>query len=350
MKFGGHEIKNFGPPYIIAEIGANHNGDMDLARRLIDAAQQAGCHAAKFQSWSKESIFSRKTYEDNYFLEDDYRDRTDYSLEQIVEAFSVSEEELRLLKAHCDEVGITFCCTPFSSREVDFLVDELGVEFLKIASMDCNNYPFLDTIARKNVPAILSTGLSAMHEIERAVAVFENAGNRDLVILHCVAQYPPKPDNVNLNNIDMLRDSYPDYPVGFSDHTLGTAVPLAAIAKGACVIEKHFTLDKEMFGWDHKVSATPDEMAEIVEQGNAIVRALGSYNRVVTEDDLVKRTAFRRSIVAARKIPTGKTIERADLDFKRPGTGIPPENLDSIIGRAAKRDIEFDSMLASEDF
>lgn len=350
MKFSGIEIGNFKEPYVIAEIGANHNGDVEFAKKMIDVARDIGCHSAKFQSWSKESIFSRQVYEENYFLGDDYRDRNDYTLEEIVEEFSTSPEELAELKAYCDSIGIGFSSTPFCAAEVDFLVDELDVDFIKIASMDCNNYPFLDYVARKKKPVVLSTGLSAMHEIARAVDTIESAGNREIVILHCIAQYPPVVEHTNLNNIDMLRENFPEYPVGFSDHSIGTTMPLAAIVKGACLIEKHFTLDKDMFGWDHKVSATPYEMAAIVEQGKVIPKALGSYRRTVTEADILKRTAFRRSVVAAQDLPAGHKIERADLDLKRPGTGIAPERLDSIVGRITKREIKFDRMLTEDDF
>ena len=200
IKLNGFEVDNFRPPYVIAEIGSNHNGDIKLAKKLIDSAKTAGCHSAKFQSWTKLSIFSRQVYDDNYFLADDYRDRTDYTLEEIVDAYSTSENELRDLKSYCDDVGIVFSCTPFSESEVDFLVDELKVSFLKLASMDCNNYPFLEYVAAKNLPTILSTGLSAIHEIDQAVEIFETQNNKSLILLHCVAQYPPAPENINLNN------------------------------------------------------------------------------------------------------------------------------------------------------
>lgn len=350
MKLCGYDVSNFSSPFVIAEIGANHNGDMSLARKLVDAAKDSGCHSVKFQSWSASSIFSKVVFEDNHFLADDYRDRKDYTLKNIVDEFSVSSEQLRELKHYCDKVNIDFSCTPFSFPEVDFLVDDLDVAFVKVASMDINNSTFLDYIARKGKPVVLSTGLAAAHEIDQAVETFEAAGNRDLILLHCVAQYPPKIENINLNNLDMLRNTYPDYPVGFSDHTIGTAIPLAAIAKGACMIEKHFTLDKEMFGWDHKVSGTPEEMAEIVSEGRKISQALGSFRRVVSEEDLVSRSAFRRSIVSARSIPKGKIIEREDLEFKRPGTGIPPNELTMVIGRTATQDIDEDQLLTGEDF
>ncbi len=350
MKIGDFDIQNFGSPYFIAEIGANHNGDVDLAKKLIDAAKAAGWHAAKFQSWSKESIFSRKVYEENFFLSDDYRNRTDHTLESIVEKFSTPADDLRELSNYCASVGIDFCCTPFSKDEADLLVDELKVPFIKVASMDCNNYQFLDYLARKGIPVVLSTGLAALHEIDRAVETIQKVGNDQLVLLHCVAQYPPKLENVNLNNIDLLRDTFPDIEVGYSDHTIGTAIPLAALAKGACLIEKHVTLDKEMFGWDHKVSATPDEMAKIATEGMDIVKSLGNKRRIVSPEDLTTREAYRRSIVSARAIPEGKVIERADLDVKRPGTGLSPEHIHLLVGRLARRNIEADVVISEDDY
>lgn len=350
MKLGKSDINNFGQPYVIAEIGSNHNGDIDLAYELINQAKEAGCSCVKFQSWTKGTIFSKQVYVDNYFLGDDYRSRTDYTLEQIVDKFSVSEQELLLLKNYCIKQDIDFASTPFSKSEVDFLVDVLNVSFIKVASMDLNNYPFLDYIARKGKPVILSTGFGTLSEIDKAIETIELAGNTQIIILHCVSVYPPKDENVNLNNLDMLRHNYPEYPVGFSDHTIGTAIPLAAVAKGACLIEKHFTLDKEMFGWDHQVSATKDEMTKIVADAKQIVKSLGSYRRVVSDEEKVKMNAYRRSVVAARDIPLGKIIETADLDVKRPGTGLSPGAIPLIVGRVAKRAIAYDALLQTEDF
>jgi N-acetylneuraminate synthase len=349
MKFGERVIANFGKPYVIAELGSNHNGDMELARRLIVQAKGAGCDCVKFQSWTKDSIFSKSVYENNYFLKDDYRNRSDFTLEQIVEEFSISEQELLAMRDFCREVGIDCASTPFSQRETDFLTDTLDAPFIKIASMDLSNYPFLDYIARKGRPVVLSTGLSTLTEIDKAVSVIEEANNRQIVLLHCVSVYPPRDEIVNLNNIDMLRDNYPDYPVGFSDHTIGTDIPLAAVAKGACVIEKHFTLDKNMFGWDHKVSATRDEMTAIVRGSERIHAALGSYRRVLSEEERQNIASYRRSIVAARAIKAGSTIARADLDLKRPGTGIQPESLPLIIGKVARRDIAADTLITADD-
>lgn len=350
MIIGQHDVKNFGTPYIIAELGANHNGDMDLAKKLILKAKEAGCNCVKFQSWSKNTIFSKKVYEDNYFLNDDYRNRNDYTLEQIVEAFSVSEQELYSMKLFCDEVGIDFTSTPTSKKEVNFLVERCNAPFIKVASMDLNNYSFLEYIATKNIPIVLATGLSELYEIDKAVKTIENAGNHNISILHCVSVYPPAMNDVNLKNIEMLRSNYPEYPIGFSDHTLGTEISMAAVALGACIIEKHFTLDKNMFGWDHKVSADFEEMKTIVQGAHNINIALGTSRRVLGQKELSQRDAFRRSIVASRDIPQGKTIKQDDLDVKRPGTGIEPQYLNMIVGKVAKRDIGYDELIQMEDF
>jgi sialic acid synthase SpsE len=341
------KVADFSKPYIIAELGSNHNGDMELARKLILAAKEAGADCVKFQSWSKESIFSRKTYEDNYFIADDYRNRTDYTLEAIVEAYSISEEELLQMKKLSDELGLDCTSTPFSRKEVDFLVNVLHAPFIKIASMDLNNYPFLEYVAGKGKPIVISTGLSELYEIDKAIRTIERAGNKNIVILHCVSIYPPKDEQVNLNNIDTLRAMYPQYPIGFSDHTLGISIPIASVVKGVCLIEKHFTLDKNMEGWDHKVSANPEEMKLICSETRRVYESLGS-TRIQVQERPDRIESFRRSIVTTRAIKAGDVIKREDLDFKRPATGISPEFIDFVIGRVAKTDIEFDKPLTKD--
>lgn len=349
MLIAGREVGNFRNPYIIAELGANHNGDRALAKKLIDAAKKAGCDCVKFQSWTKDTIFSRGVYENNYFLKDDYRSRKDYTLEQIVEAFSMTEEKLREVHAYCQKIGMAMTSTPFSKREVDFLVKELKVPFLKIASMDLNHTTLIAYAASSGLPIVLSTGFGTLQEIKEAVQSSEGAGNRNIVILHCVSAYPPPDDEVHLNNIETLQNLFPDYPIGFSDHTLGIPIALAAVAKGASMIEKHFTLDKNMFGWDHKISATPEEMTALVEGARRIPKALGSKDRIRGEGEKERMSAYRRSVVAAKKIPKGKALEEKDLDFKRPGTGISPNRYQELLGKRVKKDIEFDRLIFLED-
>lgn len=346
MKFS--QVKEYSRPYVIAEIGANHNGDMDLAIKMIDSAKECGADCVKFQSWTKDSIFSKKVYGDNYFLRDDYRNRTDYTLEEIVDKYHIGEEQHRQLKAYCDSIKIEFTSTPFSKAEVDLLVDELDVPFVKVASMDLNNVPFLKYIASKGKPVVISTGLCGIGDVSEAVSVLKNYGCDDIYLLHCVSIYPPKDDQVNLNNIDLLRMAF-GLPTGYSDHTLGTIAPIMSIAKGVCIIEKHFTLDKNMVGWDHKVSANPEELKQICEAAEHGYQMLGSYAKVVNEDQ-ERRDAFQRSIVAARRILKGEVIKEEDIDYKRPGTGIPPKYYEFIIGKTAKRDIEYDELLQMSDF
>lgn len=346
MKF--IEAKEYGQPYIIAEIGANHNGDMKLAKKLIDTAIECGADCVKFQSWTKDSIFSRKVYDDNYFLRDDYRNRTDYTLEEIVDKYHISEEQHKELKAYCDEHNIEFASTPFSKEEVDLLVDELDVPFIKIASMDLNNIPFLLYVSKKGKPVVLSTGLCPMSDVALAVETLKEGGCRDIILLHCVSIYPPEDGQVNLNNIDMLRTCF-GVMVGYSDHTIGTVAAIMSIAKGVCIIEKHYTIDKKLTGWDHKISADPFELKTICDAARVGYKMLGSYEKVVNED-AERKEAFQRSIVAANEIKSGSVITENDITYKRPGTGISPKYYQYIIGRTAKRDIGYDQILNQEDF
>ena len=315
-----------GKPYIIAEVGSNHNGDLELAYRLIEKAKEAGADCVKFQSWNKNTIFSKKTYEDNFFLADDYRNRKDYTLEEIVDKYSINFEQHIAIKEYCDKVGIEFNSTPFSKQEVELLVDELDVPFIKIASMDLNNIPFLKYIAGKKKPVVLSTGLGALADVDEAVRCLEENGCNEIVLLHCISIYPPKDNEANLDNIDMLKNTF-GYPVGYSDHTLGTIAPIMAIAKRACIIEKHFTLDKNMEGWDHKVSADIDDLKTIVEAAVRGSEMLGRKRKYIIESQ-ERREAFQRSIVAAKDI----------------------EYLNFVIGKRAKRDIKYDEIIKMEDF
>ena len=318
------------PPFIVADIGANHNGDMDLCRCLIDAAVKCNVDAVKFQSWTDKSLLSRKDRENTEFLEE-------------VKRYQLTLEQHLEIQEYCKSKGITFFSTPFSMAEADML-EEMDVPFFKIASMDINHLPFLRHVARKERSMIVSTGMATLGEIERAVDVIRGEGNEQIVLLHCVSLYPPDFDVVNLRNIQMLSDVF-DVPVGFSDHTIGFGCPLAAIALGACVIEKHFTLDKGMEGWDHAVSADPMEMAVIVQEGRNIWRSLGSYQRTVSEGEVEKAQFFRRSLVVKHAMKAGDVIAEQELDFKRPGTGIRPDEMSYVLGRRLASDIEEDEVL-----
>lgn len=324
-----------GHTYVIAEIGANHNGDMGLARESIRAAKAAGADAAKFQSWDT-GLFARGFYDENP------------GLEEQVSAYAVAGDEMRALAEYCEEVGIDFASTPFSRREVAEL-DALSPPFIKIASMDLNNDHLLRAAAAKGRSIVLSTGFARMGEIEHALSTLESEGHTDTTLLHCIALYPPPGDDyVNLRNIEMLRDTF-GYPVGFSDHTKGIEVTLAAIALGASVIEKHFTLDKTMDGWDHAVSADPEELAVITSAARRIPAALGERRRVISEAEDNQGRVMRRSIVAARALPAGHVLTAEDLDYRRPGTGITPNDSGRVVGQVLTRDLKADELLCESD-
>ena len=345
-KFSYKKLQNR-KPYIVAEIGSNHNGDINLCKRIIDSAKKNGADCIKLQTFTDKSIFSEKNYNDNYFIADDYRKRKDTNLRKIVKKYSLNNKQIKIIKTYCKRINIDFSATPFSNKEVDFL-HKLNVNFIKIASMDLNNYELIKHIAKKKLPIVLSVGMGNLSEIDEAIRVIESQNNFKIIILYCVSIYPPKNSDFNLKNIITLKKNY-NYPVGFSDHSIGTDLSLAAVALGACFIEKHFTFDKKMEGWDHKISSDPKELKVITSGSKNIHEALGSY-RINRVENIDRIEAFRRSIVARKKIKKGQVIKKNMLDFKRPGTGLSPRNINRIIGKKIKRTIKFDEILKEEDF
>ncbi len=329
----GKTVFNFCEPYIIAEIGANHNGDIDLAKKIIDEAVACGCDAVKFQSWTPDSIVSREEYDRNQKYNDSPKKHFG-SLREMVEKYYLTTEQHYELDIYCRSKGVDFCSTPFTNAETD-LLEKLNVPFYKIASMDVNNLDFLKYVSGKGKPVVLSTGMSTLGEIERALNVITKEGNDDIVLLHCISIYPPLYEDIHLNNIPMLHQTF-GYPVGFSDHTIGYAIPLASVALGSCLIEKHFTLDKDMPGWDHEISANPEEMRVICSEAKNITKSLGCFKRMVSNAEEEKKKKFRRSAVSRIDMPIGHIISEDEIDFKRPGTGISPDQAEFIIGRTIK--------------
>lgn len=333
----GKVISEYGVPYVIAEVNSSHNGNPDIAKKMIDAAVEAGCDCVKFQSWSTESLYSRTYYKKNPIAK------------RFVEKLSMSSETLKEMADYCKEKGISFSSTPYSKEEVDFLAEKCDVPFIKISSMEVNNPEFLEYIAGKNVPIVLSTGMAEYEEVLRAVSIIESAGNRNVAILHCVSIYPTPLESANINNIVGLRELLPNYPIGFSDHTIGDEAAVAATVLGAAILEKHITLDSSRIGMDNQMAMEPEPLKELVRKCKMIPSALGVKRRELLPEEVRQRDNMRRSIIVTRDIRAGEIICRSDLDVKRPGTGISPERMDEIIGCTVKNDVESDTILLQSD-
>ncbi len=333
----GTVISDYGRPYIVSEVNSSHNGSMELAKLMIDASVDIGCDCVKFQSWSVSSLYSRTYYDANPISK------------RFVKKFSMSSEQLKELADYCKERGISFSSTPYSEEEVDFLVEECNAPYIKIASMELNNPKFLKYIGQKHVPVILSTGMSTMDEVDEAVGVLHEAGVKQMTVLHCVSIYPTILTNVNLNNILGLRERIRIHPVGFSDHTEGDAAAIAATALGACVIEKHLTLDKSKVGMDNGMATEPAEFKALVSKCRDVQVAMGSKERKLIQQELDQRKNMRRSIVATRDINIGEIITETDLYAKRPGIGIPPNEIETVVGKRAKSNILADTVIMPED-
>lgn len=323
-------------PYFIAEVNSSHSGNIEVAKEMCLKAKESGCNCVKFQSWSPESLYSKSYYDKNPIAK------------RIVQKFSIKPDDLREISDYCQSIGIDFSSTPYSEEEVDFLVDKCNVPFIKIASMEINNYDFLRYIANKKIPMILSTGMAEKQEVEKAVKVIEETGNNQLIILHCISIYPAPPETINLKNISWLKDEFKQYPIGFSDHTLGYEVACGAIALGATVIEKHFTLDKSKMGMDNNMAIEPSEMKALTSACKNVFIALGSPERIVLDIEYKQRENMRRSVVAAKDLKKGSVISRKDLVLKRPGTGITADKIEEIIGCKLNQDVLGDTLILED--
>jgi sialic acid synthase SpsE len=333
---GGAVIENHGKPYFIAELNTSHFGKIDIAKEMIVAAKAAGCDCVKFQSWSSTTLYSNTYYRKNPVAK------------RFVDKFSLSPIQLKELADFASKNDIAFASTPYSRDEVDFLLEECQAPFIKVASMEINNLPFLEYISKKSAPIILSTGMAYPDEIDRAVGCIRSAGNHRICLMHCISVYPAETSMANLNNIITLRQRYPELAIGYSDHTLGVATPTAAVALGAAVIEKHFTMDANKIGMDNQMAMEPNDFSKMIAACYEAWLALGSKDRVVSEVELAQRLNMRRSVVSSRSIAAGTTITADDLDFKRPGDGYSPAELNQVIGRKALKDIGFDEVIYAD--
>jgi N-acetylneuraminate synthase len=343
---GRHAVRRVGaghPCFVIAEAGVNHNGEIDQALRLIDAAAEAGADACKFQTFSADRLVTRHADKAAYQKETTGAGESQHAMLKRLELSPADHE--RLL-AHATARGLTFLSTPFDPESLDLLVT-LGVPAIKIGSGEITNLPLLELAARAGKPIILSTGMSYLGEVERAVRAIQAQGEVPLVLLHCVSSYPARPADVNLRAMATLQQAF-GLPVGYSDHTLGIAVTIAAIALGACVIEKHFTLDRTLPGPDHRASLEPAELAAMVRAARDVEAALGDGQKRPTPGEMDTIRVARKSIVSSVEIPAGTTITARMLAIKRPGTGISPAEMDRVIGRVARTSIPADTVVEWE--
>lgn len=342
IKIGNRVIGRGQKCFIIGEIGSNHNRNKGVVRKLIDAAAQAKFDAVKFQIYDPQEAFSKNVTTTDVGLEHMYgkcawwevaRDRILMPREWFPEMFDYAREK-----------GLIVFSTVHRVEDFDFLL-KLGVDLFKIASIDCHHLPLLKEVAKLNKPLIISTGMATTKEIDETVKTLVGAGNKKLSLLHCISCYPPNPSFINLKNIMMLKQRY-GFPVGYSDHSIGNTFSVAAVALGACIIEKHITLDRKTKGPDHHFALEPKDMRELVDSVRGVELALGGFGRILSEDDLAARIMIRRSIVARRDIKKDDPITLEAIKFARPGDGISPNLFAKLEGCRAKKDIAAEEILS----
>ncbi len=338
-----------GRAYVIAEAGPNHNGDPALARQLVDKAAEAGSDAVKFQLFDLDEIVSDQTP-----LADYQKRSGESNQKEMLRSLLLPHDVFRSLKSHAEQKGMDFLTTPFDAGSAEFLAS-LGVKAMKIGSGEITNLPFLRKVAALGVYMILSTGMSTLEEVRDAVAIFADAGT-PYALLHCVSAYPAPVDQINLRVMETLRSEF-TVPVGYSDHTLGIDVAVTAAVLGAEIIEKHFTLDRTMTGPDHAASLEPDELKEMIriikdpaalKQSTIVQEALGTGEKKCQPCELNTRDVARRSLVLTRDGKVGETITKDMIAIKRPGTGIAPKELETVIGRTLARAMPVGAVLIRE--
>ncbi|BAO31146.1 acetylneuraminic acid synthetase [Sulfuritalea hydrogenivorans sk43H] len=347
IRLGSRVVDSLSKPYVIAEIGVNHEGSMDQAKRLIDLARQGGADAAKFQSYKAGTLASK--HSPSYWDTTKEPTRSQYALFQKYDNFG--PDEYRALAEHCRQTGIDFLSTPFDDEAIEFL-DPL-VPFFKIASADLTNIPFLRKVAAKGKPVVLSTGASTLGEVDVAVEALTQAGCADIALLHCILNYPTDNANAHLRMIEGLKRAYPRNIIGYSDHTLPDDAMTSLVAAhllGAVIIEKHFTHDKALPGNDHYHAMDQHDLARFVALAETVHVLLGpTDHKAPIATEAISRKNARRSIVLARDVTAGQRLTAADLTYKRPGTGVSPMHWDEVLNRCAAAALQADHVLQWQD-
>ncbi|MDD5439077.1 MAG: N-acetylneuraminate synthase family protein [Candidatus Omnitrophica bacterium] len=343
ISIGAKKIGDGHPCFILAEAGCNHNGNLGIARQLIDSAVAARADAVKFQTYKADRLYSKKTPMMAHFRAT-MKAGPDATMYDLIKATELAWEYHAPLVEYSKKKGIMFLSTPFDEKAVDYL-EKYNVPAYKIASFEMTHFPLIRKAARTGKPVILSTGMSTLGDIEKALSVIRAEGNDRVILLHCVSNYPAKPEDCNLRVIQTLKSAF-GYPVGISDHTPGIEVPKIAVAIGANLIEKHITVDRSLPGPDHYFSLTPDDLKSLVKASRNVEAMLGSPYKRCTEAEEPMKKIGRRSLVAAKDIPAGAKVTPTMLAVKRPGYGLPTELSDILIGSRTTRDIEEDEPLS----
>lgn len=325
---------------IIAEAGVNHNGDVNIAFQLCDAAKEAGADVVKFQTWKTEDIITKNVAQAEYQKENTGVQESQFDM---LKKLELTQDEFRQVKKHCDEIGIQFASTADEAGSLDFLMS-LGIPFIKIGSGEIGNISYLRYMGSKKMPVILSTGMSSLADIDISLQALRAGGATDITLLHCTTSYPCVFENVNLNAMNTIREAF-KLPVGYSDHTLGSTVAVAAVAMGATVLEKHLTLDKDMEGPDHKASADPEEFKAYVKAIRDIEAAMGDGRKIPTVDEKEISKVVLKRIVAKREIKKGQIITEDDIDVKRNDRGLMANMWDYVVKKRAIRDYMVDEAI-----
>jgi N,N'-diacetyllegionaminate synthase len=345
LRIGKRLVGEAQPCFLAAEVGINHNGDMDLAHRSIDAAVEAGADAVKFQNYHTEDFLSDRTLTHEYVSQGKTVVESQFDMFKRCE---LAPEKLRELHEHCNQRSVIFFSTPTSETGIQELI-EIGVPLLKNGSDYLVNLPLIRAMARTGLPAVISTGMATLDDVKDAVEAFRGAGGKDLILLHCTSSYPTPPEDVHLRKIGAFSAAF-DCAVGLSDHTEGNVAAIGSVALGACMIEKHFTLDKNLPGPDHRFSADPMEFRTLVESVRSMEKSLGSAELKPSASEQLGRSDYRLSCVAARELPAGRCLVASDIAFRRPGFGFPPKQLDTLIARELVRTVPPGHVFLPEDF
>lgn len=330
--------------YVIAEAGVNHNGSVKNAFKMIDCAKECGCDCIKFQTFKADALVTSNAPKADYQMRNTNGSNTQF---EMLKSLELNDREFEKLKAHCDEIGIEFMSTPFDIESVDVL-EKIGVTRYKISSGDINNKQLLQYVAKTGKSMVVSTGMSTIEEVTKAVDWIEQVGNHQITLLHCTSNYPTSYDEVNMKAMQTLQQNF-GYPIGYSDHTKGDLASIVAVAMGATVIEKHFTLDKNMEGPDHKASLNVEELKEMVDDIRAVETIMGNGVKQPMKSELNTRIVARKSVVLAHNIQKGEILKKEDLVLKRPGNGLAPEYLDELIGKVLVRDMKAEEMITWKD-